>query len=191
MSNYHKSIFSNKNSFSQNKIDDIDNNSIMNKSPNNKYIYNKIEKDIRMIKIQLASDILKNKIQLLHNLGNDNKKYNNYINDNCYNSQNIKRKNNNNVNKRNIVLNNININNNKNILNNNNNIPNNNSLKNIYYINNNFRINSIQNNENRSFNIPKSAFVNNSPNYYIQRQKKHNNNINNIINIPINMTKTV
>ena len=194
LSNYHKSIFSNKNSFSQNKIDDIDNNSIMNKSPNNKYIYNKIEKDIRMIKIQLASDILKNKIQLLHNLGNDNKKYNNYINDNCYNSQNIKRKNNNNINKRNIVLNNININNNKNILNNNNNIPNNNSLKNIYYINNNFRINSIQNNENRSFNIPKSAFINNSPNYYIQRQKKQNNNINNInniINIPINKTKTV
>ena len=192
LSNHHKTIFSNKNSFSNNKIDDADNKSIMNKSPNNKYIFNKIEKDIKMIKIQLASDILKNKIQLLHNLGNNNNNYNNNINNDCNYSKNIKRKNNNNVHKRNIVLNNINNNNNpnNNILNNN--IPNNNSLKNIYYINNNFRINSIQNNENRSYKIPKSAFVNNSPNYYIKRQKKHNNNnINNIINLSNSKKKTV
>ena len=120
LNKYHKIIFSNKNSFSKHKID---NNNLINKSPTNKYIFNEIEKEIKMIKIQLASDILKNKIQQLHNLGNNN----NYKN-NCANSNNIKiKKNNNNkVNKRNIILTNLGSNNNIP-----NNIPNNNSLKNI------------------------------------------------------------
>ena len=177
LNKYHKIIFSNKNSFSKHKID---NNNLINKSPTNKYIFNEIEKEIKMIKIQLASDILKNKIQQLHNLGNNN----NYKN-NCANSNNIKiKKNNNNkVHKRNIVLTNIGSNNNIP-----NNIPNNNSLKNIYYINNNFRINSIQNNENRNIKIPKSAFNYNSPTNNIHRQKK--SNIMNIINISNQRKKT-
>ena len=174
LNKYHKIIFSNKNSFSKHKID---NNNLINKSPTNKYIFNEIEKEIKMIKIQLAGDILKNKIQQLHNLGNNN----NYKN-NCANSNNIKiKKNNNNkVHKRNIVLTNIGSNNN---------IPNNNSLKNIYYINNNFRINSIQNNENRNIKIPKSAFNYNSPTNNIHRHKK-SNIMNNIINISNQRKKT-
>ena len=185
LKNHHRVFLSNKNSFSKDKACEIDNNNIINKSPKNKYIFNKIEREIKMIKIQLANDILKNKIQLLNNLGNNNINKNN-----CHNSKNIKiRKNNTIAHKRNLILNNINNNiknnnyNSENInRNNNNNIPNNNSLKNIYYINNNFRINSIQNNENRNIKIPKSAFVNNSPINYIQRQKKYNNK-NNIINL--------
>ena len=178
LNKYHKIIFSNKNSFSKHKID---NNNLINKSPTNKYIFNEIEKEIKMIKIQLAGDILKNKIQQLHNLGNNN----NYKN-NCANSNNIKiKKNNNNkVHKRNIVLTNIGSNNNIP-----NNIPNNNSLKNIYYINNNFRINSIQNNENRNIKIPKSAFNYNSPTNNIHRHKK-SNIMNNIINISNQRKKT-
>ena len=174
LSKQRKEFYSNKNSFSNHKKSEIDEN-IINSSPKSKKIFNKIQKEIKMIKIQLTSDILKNKIQLLNNLGNNN--INNIYNNNDISKNKfiVQRKNKNNViQKRNLVLNNIY--NSENIIQNNNK-TNNNSLKNIYYINNNFRINSIQNNDNKNIKLPKSAFIN-SPINYSSKYKKQNNSIN-------------
>ena len=175
LSKNRKEFYSNKDSFSNHKKSELDDNILINNSPKSKKIFNKIQKEIKMIKIQLTSDILKNKIQLLNNLGNNN--INNIYNNNDFskNKNNVRRKNKNNiVHKKNIVLNNNY--NSENIIQNNNK-TNNNSLKNIYYINNNFRINSIQNNDNNNIKIPKSAFIK-SPINFSSKYKKPNNIIN-------------
>ena len=160
-----------------------------NISPKNKHLYNKIQKEINMIKLKLSNDILKNKIQLLHNIGkinndNDNNNIGNnnkiiYFNNNySQNNYLIKQRKNNAIKKRNIVLNKINA-----YIQTENqmkyaNMINANSLKNIYYINNNFRINSIQNNENKNSKIPKSAISTISPLNRVANSRKQNNIIN-------------
>ena len=76
--------FSNQNfNFNKNKNIFTSNNT----SPKNKNLFNKIQKEIKMINLQLSSIILKNKIQQLNNIGkekdNNNKNkiynYNNYF----------------------------------------------------------------------------------------------------------------
>ena len=199
--------FSNQNfNFNKNKNIFTSNNT----SPKNKNLFNKIQKEIKMINLQLSSIILKNKIQQLNNIGkekdNNNKNkiynYNNYFSENNNvnnnNSNLINKKINNRIRKRNIVLNNNK--NNKNInknnyiqikssLKQNNNITNANSLKNIYYINNNFRINSVQRNENNKLKTPKSGLFKISPKNY-----NYNTNQarpNKVINIPNKINKYI
>ena len=198
--------FSNQNfNFNKNKNIFTSNNT----SPKNKNLFNKIQKEIKMINLQLSSIILKNKIQQLNNIGkekdNNNKNkiynYNNYFseNNNVNNNSNlINKKINNRIRKRNIVLNNNK--NNKNInknnyiqikssLKQNNNITNANSLKNIYYINNNFRINSVQRNENNKLKIPKSGLFKISPKNY--NYNTHQARPNKVINIPNKINKYI
>ena len=189
-------FYKNKKAYTNNR--NIEINKVVHISPKSKNIFNKIKKEIKMIQLQLTSDILKNKIQLLHNLGNeeDEHNYNNVnINYKDYYSQNYNnntlRKNqiNNNKAKKRYVLNNKNnyysIPNKIQIRPNN--ITNANSLKNIYYINNNFRINSIQNNENKHFQIPKTNIINTASDNYMPYSIKQNK----VINIPHNMKKYV
>lgn len=164
-------------------------NNTTNTSPTSKHLFDKIQKEIKMMKIQLSRDILKNKIQLLNDLGKENNNYNYYSN-----NTNIFPKNKNIPNqkkttlskRRNIILTNNNYFQTETPMNNANMI-NANSLKNIYYINNNFRINSIQNNERKKYKIPKSALVSVSPINYHSKSTKQNT----VINIPINGKKFI
>ena len=189
-------FYKNKSADTNNKIIELNNK--IPSPPKSKNLFNKIKKEIKMIKLQLTSDILKNKIQLLNNLGNEenesynyneNFKYNNYYSQNNFKISGHNNINNNKAKKKKFVLNNRNnyysIPNKIQIRPKN--ITNANSLKNIYYINNNFRINSIQNNENKHFQIPKSNILNTSPDNYISNPIKQNK----VINIPHNMKKYV
>ena len=170
-----------------------------NISPKNKNLFNKIQKEIKMINLQLSSVILKNKFQLLDNIrkGNNNSynkninfNYNNYFSEN---NNNYQRNNqiNNRIRKRNVVLNKNKHNDQNNYiqikssLKQNNNITNANSLKNIYYINNNFRINSVQHNEKNKLKTPKSGFLKIIPNNFNYNSNKIRQN--NMINIPNKM----
>ena len=174
-------------------------NKINNKYIKRKDMFNKVQKEIKIIKMKLTNDILRNKIQLLDNIRTDN---NIPFNKNTINNHKNRIILNNAIKQKNMTyndFNNIFIGNNMRYKNKeqfykyNNVNMNQNSLKNIYYINNNFRINSIQNNNNENNNnnnlkVPKSDFnININQNNFIKKPS----NVNKLINIPNKMRKYI
>ena len=174
-------------------------NKINNKYIKRKDMFNKVQKEIKIIKMKLTNDILRNKIQLLDNIRTDN---NIPFNKNTINNHKNRIILNNAIKQKNLTyndFNNIFIGNNMRYKNKeqfykyNNVNMNQNSLKNIYYINNNFRINSIQNNNNENNNnnnlkVPKSDFnININQNNFIKKPS----NVNKLINIPNKMRKYI